>query len=377
MTTEKACILIVDDTPANLRVLMKILSKKGYKVLVARNGILALQSVLSSRPDLILLDIMMPNMSGYEVCEHLKSNKQTHDIPIIFMSASDELFNKVKAFSVGGVDYITKPFQTEEVLARVKTHLTIHYLQRDLEKRNAELDAFAHTVAHDLKNPISAMITSISMLIDYCSDVDDTDIKELLFILLEGGKNAARIIDEILLLAGTGRGNVILEPLDMANIISKVKKLIKPMIDEYHGIIVHPSTWATALGHAPWIEQVWINYISNALKYGGHPPHIQLGFTAQVDGTISFWVRDNGSGLSHESQATLFKEFTRLDKVKAEGYGLGLSIARRIVEKLGGEVGVKSEIGKSSVFYFTLPQTSTLLTPPLQGEGSKIPLSYG
>ncbi|OQY48384.1 MAG: hypothetical protein B6242_02475 [Anaerolineaceae bacterium 4572_78] len=357
--------------------LMKILSKKGYKVLVARNGILALQSVLSSRPDLILLDIMMPNMSGYEVCEHLKSNKQTHDIPIIFMSASDELFNKVKAFSVGGVDYITKPFQTEEVLARVKTHLTIHYLQRDLEKRNAELDAFAHTVAHDLKNPISAMITSISMLIDYCSDVDDTDIKELLFILLEGGKNAARIIDEILLLAGTGRGNVILEPLDMANIISKVKKLIKPMIDEYHGIIVHPSTWATALGHAPWIEQVWINYISNALKYGGHPPHIQLGFTAQVDGTISFWVRDNGSGLSHESQATLFKEFTRLDKVKAEGYGLGLSIARRIVEKLGGEVGVKSEIGKSSVFYFTLPQTSTLLTPPLQGEGSKIPLSYG
>jgi two-component system sensor histidine kinase/response regulator len=116
-----------------------------------------------------------------------------------------------------------------------------------------------------------------------------------------------------------------------------------------------PKTWPVALGYGPWVEEVWVNYLSNGLKYGGQPPRVELGATAQPDGQVCFWIRDNGSGIPPEAQTRLFTPFTRLDQVRAEGHGLGLSIVRRIVEKLGGQVGVKSEAGQGSVFTFTLP----------------------
>ncbi len=110
-----------------------------------------------------------------------------------------------------------------------------------------------------------------------------------------------------------------------------------------------------ALGYGPWVEEVWANYLSNAIQYGGRPPRVELGATEQADGMVRFWVRDNGPGLTPEEQARLFTPFTRLDQVRAKGHGLGLSIVRRIVEKLGGQVGVESEVGRGSVFTFTLP----------------------
>jgi len=136
-----ANILVVDDTPANLRLLMGILREVGYKVRPANNGQRAFSTIEKESPDLILLDIMMPDMDGYEVCEHLKANEQTREIPVIFISALNETFDKVKAFSVGGVDYITKPFQAEEVLARVETHLKLHELQRQLQQENLRMRA--------------------------------------------------------------------------------------------------------------------------------------------------------------------------------------------------------------------------------------------
>jgi two-component system NtrC family sensor kinase len=136
---EEQSVVIVDDSPDNLRLLVGILSERGYKVRPAPSGVRALATVRRDPPELILLDIMMPDIDGYEVCRQLKADKQTQDIPVIFLSALDEVFNKVKAFKVGGVDYITKPFQVEEVLARVNTHLCLHSLQRCLEKKNLEL----------------------------------------------------------------------------------------------------------------------------------------------------------------------------------------------------------------------------------------------
>lgn len=132
-------ILLVDDSPANLRLLMDILGKVGYKVRLAHNGQLALMAVEKEPPDLILLDIMMPGMDGYEVCEHLKANEQTRDIPVIFLSALSGIFDKVNAFNVGGVDYIPKPFQEAEVLARIKTHLALQNMQKQLEAQNLQL----------------------------------------------------------------------------------------------------------------------------------------------------------------------------------------------------------------------------------------------
>ncbi len=141
----------------------------------------------------------------------------------------------------------------------------------------------------------------------------------------------------------------------MADVVEQAQRRLRLMIAEYQGEIILPETWPVSLGHAPWIEEVWTNYLSNGLKYGGQPPRLELGATPQLDGMIRFWARDNGPGLTLEAQATLFAEFTRLDKVRAKGHGLGLSIVRRIMDKLGGQVGVESKIGQGSVFYFTLP----------------------
>ncbi|MFY0533813.1 sensor histidine kinase [Nannocystis pusilla] len=142
--------------------------------------------------------------------------------------------------------------------------------------------------------------------------------------------------------------------LDMAGILRQVEQRMDYMLREYGGEIAGPEAWPAALGYAPWIEEAWTNYISNGLKYGGSPPRLQLGADLQ-DGKIRFWVRDNGPGIDEEAQAKLFAEFSRLDTVRAEGHGLGLSIVRRIIERLGGSVGVESELGSGSLFFFTLP----------------------
>ena len=131
-----------------------------------------------------------------------------------------------------------------------------------------------------------------------------------------------------------------------------------PAADSSAPEILVTDSWPAALGHGPWIEEVWVNYISNGIKYGGDPPRLQLGVTPDSSGYIIFWIRDNGPGLTPEEQAQLFEPFTQLSRVRATGHGLGLSIVRRIVEKLGGRVGVKSEVGRGSIFFFSLPQAT-------------------
>ena len=354
-TKPKGNILIVDDVPANLKVLTSMLTEQGYQVRPAINGQVALTAVRETPPDLILLDIVMPGMDGYEVCERLKADEQTRDIPIIFISALDATGDKVNAFTAGGVDYVPKPFQVEEVLARINTHLTLRNLQRSLQEQIAELDAFAHTVAHDLKNPLTAIIGYSDLLSNHVSELEPEKLETVGHSVHQAAYRAVNIIEELLLLAGVRKRNVELMPLDMACVVGQAQERLKLMIAKYQGEITLPETWPVSLGYAPWIEEVWTNYLSNGLKYGGQPPRLKLGATPQPDGMIRFWVRDNGPGLTPEAQATLFTEFTRLDQVRTEGHGLGLSIVRRIMDKLGGQVGVESEIGQGSVFYFALP----------------------
>jgi signal transduction histidine kinase len=178
--------------------------------------------------------------------------------------------------------------------------------------------------------------------------------------IVQSGRKMNNIIDELLLLAGARKMDVDVEPVDMARIVRQAQQRLGFMIEEQQAEIVLPETWPTALGYGPWIEEVWVNYVSNALKYGGQPPHVELGAdVGQADDlphdAVRFWVRDDGPGLSPEEQVRLFTPFTRLDQVRAKGHGLGLSIVRRIVEKLGGQVGVESEVGAGSLFWFTLP----------------------
>lgn len=400
-SSSEGVLLIIDDTPGNVKLLMNFLTRAGFKVLVAKEGEQGIKIVQSLHPDLILLDVMMPEMDGFEVCRVLKSNPETQSIPIIFMTALTDLIDKVRGFQVGAADYITKPVHYEEVLARINTHLNLCRLQQqlqkqnevllyeinlrkeieaslqltnnllaertvelqkqttELEQRNMELDAFAHTVAHDLKTPLTGIIGVTELLKDDFDNYPclDMDFKSQFHLLEVAGDQMANIIDGLLLLAGISRQITIeIHPLDMASIVNNVLEGQSFIIKHYQGEIYLPSHWLTAQGYSPWIKEVWMNYLSNALKYGGRPPRLEFGSDFQTGGMVRFWVRDNGYGLTPEAQSKLFTPFSRLHQQRIEGHGLGLSIVKHIVEKLGGQVGIESAPAQGSLFYFTLPK---------------------
>lgn len=372
---EPANILIVDDTPENLRLLSNMLAAAGYKVRAVTSGARALASINASLPDLILLDIMMPEMNGYQVCQRLKMNELTRDIPIIFLSALDETEDKLRAFSVGGVDYVTKPFQLPEIIARVEAHVRLRRLQRELEAanaelarqletvkslntelqaRNEELDAFAHTVAHDLRNPLNIILGYAELLNRRILPEDSLGIQAAQG-LLRSAMKMADIINALLLLAGVRQQALPkFTPVDMSQVVQEALKRLGIVLERTQAEIVLPDHWPTVWSYAPWLEEVWVNYIDNALKYGGQPPRVELGATLLPDDRVRFWVRDNGPGMSQEQQAHLFIPFQRLGSHTAEGHGLGLSIVRRIMDRLGGEAGVESAPGEGSTFFFTL-----------------------
>jgi signal transduction histidine kinase len=214
-------------------------------------------------------------------------------------------------------------------------------------------------VAHDLKHPLTLIVGYADVLL---SERDDPPA-EVLQLCARGIAGTARkmnsVIDELLLLAEVRKADVKTEPLDMGNIVDAARERLQPMVEQHEAEISLPDTWPTALGHEPWVEQVWVNYLSNAIKYGGERPRIELGTdvdqaTPPSGGSVRFWVRDHGPGLTEEEQAQLFSPFTRLGDRRTEGHGLGLSIVRRIVEKLDGQVGVESRTGEGSTFHFTL-----------------------
>jgi signal transduction histidine kinase len=360
-------ILVVDDNVENLRLLTQTLSPHGYKIRVAKDGKRALAAVEAQPPNLILLDIMMPDMDGYEVCRRLKAHPQTRDIPVIFISALDETLDKVKAFRVGGVDYVTKPFEVEEVLVRVETHLTLRELQRRLEQQVNELDAFAHTVAHDLKSPLGILQGYADIIAFEARNMESSLLRESAAMVSKTVMKMSNIVDELLLLSTIRQmTDVPFEVLDTGDIVKGACERLAGMMKEYPVTLVLPDEWPEAWGYGPWVEEVWVNLISNALKYGRDGEEamarVELGAQRVFEGSepyVRFWVRDHGPGLEPEEQGQLFKEFARLHQLHAQGHGLGLSIVRRIVERLGGQVGVESAVGEGSSFYFILPAKRT------------------
>lgn len=360
-TPSKGTILIVDDTPANVSVLFDFLAENGYKVLVAQEGKRAIQKAEYGLPDLILLDVMMPGIDGFETCRRLKSNPKTQDIPIIFMTALSDSPNKIKGFELGAVDYVTKPFQQEEVLARINTHLTIRYLQKNLQVKNAELadknrelNAFTRTVAHDLKTPVTNLISLSELLLEEHSGGLHAQALQSLQHILKSGENMLSLIRALQLLERVSSQEITLAPVDMGYIVVQVKQRLFQMFKQYQGELILPQNWPMVQCYAPWVEEIWANYLTNGLKYGGRPPRLELGSTPCED-MIRFWVRDNGHGLNAEAQSQLFTPFSWVTHKRSEdGHGLGLYVARRIVNRMGGEVGVESKEGGGSLFYFTL-----------------------
>lgn len=364
----KASILVVDDKPANLRLLSQLLSEHSYNVRPVLSGAQAIAAAQALPPDLILLDIKMPEMDGYEVSRRLKDDPRTSLVPILFISALHETEDKVKAFEAGGVDYITKPFHADEVLARVRTQLMLQQLRRDLETELAERDnlirdlqAYAHSVAHDLRSPLAGALGFAQLLDDTSFPLENEERQEYVRVVVESLEKANSIIDELLLLAEVRKSEISIEPLDMTLIVAQSLHRISILVAESGALITHPESWPLTVGYPAWIEEVWVNYITNAIKYGGRPPVIELGASHSDNGEVRFWVQDNGNGLSVEQQAMLFVPLTRLEMTRATGYGLGLSIVQRIVHKLNGRVGIESRgiSGEGSRFYFTLPIAET------------------
>jgi len=366
--TSGGSILIVDDTEYIQRLLSQMLTSKGYQVQTVGSGAAALATVREAPPDLILLDIMMPEMDGYEVCQRLKADPQTRDIPIIFISALEQTDQKVKAFAVGGVDYVTKPFQIKEVLARVAAHLSLRALQKqlqathdelarqleELQARNEELDAFARALAHDLKTPLTSVIGFADMLEKLHRTLADEEVEELLRTIARNGRKMDRIIDELTLLARLRQvERVDIAPLNMAAIVDKALRRLADTIEEHQADVVVPDNWPVALGYGPWVEEVWVNAIRQAIEYGGRPPRVEIGATVETDGGVRFWVWDNGPGLGPEGRTGPLTPSGQYGGT-GRGRGLGQVIVRRIMEKLGRRASIESAEDGGSVFSFTL-----------------------
>ncbi|MBN1246109.1 MAG: PAS domain S-box protein [Anaerolineae bacterium] len=245
--------------------------------------------------------------------------------------------------------------QILDVTDRTKVEQALRDYTEALEIRNAELDAFADSVAHDLKNPLSTIIGFAEVLLEQLDTLAEEDVRRVLRSISAMGRKMDGIIDELLIFSRIRRTAVQPSPVDMQSVVESVLDRLQRPIAEHQVVICKPKAWPQALGHGPWIEEVWANYISNAIAYGGDPPVVELGANLLPDGRVRFWVRDNGDGVPPGRQPRIFDGLS--DRALGGGHGLGLSIVKRIVNKLGGEVSVQSsgKAGEGSIFSFTLP----------------------
>ncbi|AKG20806.1 hybrid sensor histidine kinase/response regulator [Calothrix sp. 336/3] len=391
-------IVVIDDTPANLHLLTNLLKENGYLVRPFPSGKLGIVGIQHAAPALILLDIQMPNMNGYEVCQQLKANETTRDIPVIFISALDEILDKVKAFTVGGVDYITKPFQTEEVLARISTHLDLsrlqkllkqeNYLQaqqlaeqnrqlqkinRLLEKTNEELiqstrlkDEFLATMSHELRTPLNAILgMTESLQEEIFGEINEKQFQALATVE-RSGNHLLELINDILDVSKIVSGQIELNYTNTAIIplCQQSLEFIQPQASKksIHLESKVPVDLPNFRMDERRIRQVLINLLNNAVKFtpegGAITLEVIYPITIQQQNYLQIFVKDTGMGIAAEDIKRVFEPFIQLDSNlnrKYEGTGLGLTLVKRIVELHGGEVSLTSELGVGSCFAIALP----------------------
>lgn len=343
-------------------------------LLIARNGELQITRVVGrGAADLIgtMFDITTPSITGRvartrvgEFVSDVRADRDYYELtPDARAQISIPLVSKEKLVGVLTVEsnregvLTERTFQSLNLLgAQIAVALDNAMMLQERNQLIEELDAYAHTVAHDLKQPVTVILGYLDLLKRYAGDKLDGKANSIVEEAQVGGLKLSRIIDELLLLSTVrDQTDIPREKLHMEGLINGALSRLKGMISNADATVTQQAHWPEAASYGPWIEEVWTNYISNAIKYGGKPPHVELGGEMLADGRARFWVRDNGPGISSKNQAQLFRQFERLDRTRAEGYGLGLSVVRRIIERLGGEVGVESKPGKGSLFYFILP----------------------
>ena len=364
-------IIIVDDTPDNLRVLSSMLIAEGYRVRKALNGEMALTACSKSSPDLCLLDIIMPGMDGYEVCRRLKSDEKTRHIPVIFISALDAPFDKIKAFKAGGIDYITKPFQVEEVLARVENQLTIQQLQRNLTEQNArleqlneellrsnaDLEQFAFAASHDLQSPLSSILGYAGIINMKYKQSLDPDVERFVNNILDAGIRMKDLIQDLLSYSRVGTRSIEFEPTDCNVVLAEALANLREDIAHSGAEIVYPNM-PKVIGNPTQLMQLFQNLISNAIKFRrlDVKPIVKILPETENEGQYLISIRDNGIGIEPHNFERIFTVFERLHSYKEyPGTGIGMALCKKIVERHGGRIWVDSEVGIGTTFYFTMP----------------------
>ncbi|MDM8545581.1 ATP-binding response regulator [Candidatus Venteria ishoeyi] len=364
---EKGTLLIVDDVPNNLKMLFTYLRDHEFKIRVAQDGEDALEQLEYAKPDLILLDVMMPKVDGFEVCRRLKANPDTKDIPIIFMTALTDTVDKVQGFEIGAVDYITKPVQQEEVLARITTHLTLSkmkkLLQQEidlreqdnhvLEQRNHDLEAYAKVVARDLKKPLIRLSGLTKVLLNDLRKEKKETLLQFVNEIEQSRYDMVATIDDLLLLAEVRTQGGTMDELNMSEIISPVQDRLEYLSRKYSAKIEIQKEWPRVWGYAPWLEKVWENLLTYSLKNGGRPPYLKLGAESTGNGYVRCWLNDNGPATSKEKAKHMFGAMESIEHAEE---GLGMSIIQRIVEQYGGNAGVDSHGYIGNTYFFTLPE---------------------
>lgn len=376
-------ILIVDDTPANLAVVSSQLERHGWRALVAQGGEEAIARAEYVRPDLILLDAMMPGLDGFETCRRLKALEATRDIPVIFMTALGDTSDKVAGFAAGAVDYMTKPLDGAEVLARIETHLTLYTLRRQLasrnaqlqqeiaarqqeiaarqemqialERSNAELEQLAYVASHDMQEPLRMVASYLQLVAQRYQGKLDAEADEFIGYAVDGAKRMQALINDLLSYSRVSTKAKPFQPTDCRRVVDTALGNLRIAIEEA-GARVRVDELPTVMGDETQLTQLFQNLVANAVKFHrADAPEVRVSAERTTEGWM-FSVHDNGIGIAPEYYERIFVLFQRLHSRRDyAGTGIGLALCKKIVERHGGHIGVASEEGRGSTFFFTLP----------------------
>lgn len=359
-----ANILIVDDTPANLQILTAMLKKRGYEPRPVPNGKLALQAIKVERPDLVLLDINMPGMDGYAVCAEMKKNPDFAEIPVIFISAYCETGAKLRAFAAGGVDYVTKPFQVEEVEARVKMHLALRRQQMELERsyrRLRELEALrdnlVHMVIHDVRTPMTVIRAYLELLESEPLPEDSGSMVKEAAITTN---SVIEMISSVLDVSKMewGRLKLCLAECDLVTIARQIMDEVAVLTKRRKVTLLAKESSAPLRGDPTLLARVIQNLVGNAIQQTSIDGTIDIEISVEGD-LVRLAVKDDGPGIAAEHHTRIFEKYGQVDSEQRKwkySTGLGLTFCKLAVEAHGGRIGVESTLGCGSTFWCVLPK---------------------
>ncbi|MDF2822216.1 MAG: hybrid sensor histidine kinase/response regulator [Clostridiales bacterium] len=356
-------ILIVDDTPDHIQFVANILKGKKYKVRAITSGTMIYDALKVGLPDLILLDVLMPDIDGYHICTSLKSDKRYSSIPIIFLTAMNEEEDIIKGFNAGAQDYVLKPVKPSELLVRIETHLDIKYRSDELREAYNEIESFNHMISHDLKSPIWAINKLTSYLSNLIEDKSE-DIQELFATILQKSDDTVTLIEKYSEIAKLSNASIQTEEIDM-NVL--VKEICHDKESEIlpQKVVYNVSKLPIVNGDRLLLKQALINILSNALKFSRGRETINININCIKKNTdYLFSIEDNGVGFDMNYATDIFTLYVRLhSKSEFEGTGTGLTIVKRIISIHGGKVWITGEVDKGATVYFTLPIESIIRNP--------------